>query len=49
MTLEIIVLLLAGLVGVIWLIVLDFRGHNRHPHDNRQGSPSPEPHGSEKR
>ena len=47
MTLEIIVMLLAGLVGVIWLIVLDFRGGGHRTHDKRIGSPSPEPHDGE--
>jgi len=41
--------LLIGLVGLIWVIVLDIFGGGRHPHDKRQGSPSPEPHGSGER
>jgi hypothetical protein len=47
MTQEFIVLLLVGLVGVIWVMVLDIRGGDHHPHDKRQGSPSPEPHDGE--
>lgn len=41
---EFIVVLLMGLVGVIWVIVLDILGDGHHPHDKQQGSPSPEPH-----
>ena len=44
MTQEFIVLLLVGLVGVIWVIVLDIRGDKQHRHDKRVGNPSPEPH-----
>ena len=44
MTQEFIVLLLVGLVGVIWVIVLDIRGDKHHRHDKRVGNPSPEPH-----
>jgi len=33
--------LLMGLVGLVWVIILDIRGHNRHTHDNRQESASP--------
>ena len=40
--------LLAGLVGLIWVIVLDILGDAHHRHDNRQGSASPEPHDGEK-
>jgi hypothetical protein len=40
--------LLLGLVGLIWVIVLDVLGDNRHPHENRQRTPSPEPHDGEK-
>ena len=36
--------LVIGLVGLIWVIVLDIFGGNHHRHDKRQGSPSPEPH-----
>jgi len=36
--------LLIGLAGLVWVIVLDIRGHNRQPHDKRQGKASPEPH-----
>jgi len=34
--------LLMGLVGLIWVMVLDILGDDRHPHDKRQGSASPE-------
>jgi len=34
--------LLAGLVGLIWVIVLDILAAAHHRHDKRQGSPSPE-------
>ena len=44
---EFIVLLLMGLVGLIWVIVLDILGDGHHPHDKQQGSPSPEPHDGE--
>ena len=47
MTQEFIVLLLVGLVGVIWVIVLDIRGDKHHRHDKRVGNPSPEPHDGE--
>ena len=40
--------LLAGLVGLIWVIVLDILGEAHHTHDNQQGSSSPEPHDGEK-
>ena len=39
--------LLLGLVGIIWVMVLDILGGKRHTHDKRQGSPSPEPHDGE--
>ena len=39
--------LLAGLVGLIWVIVLDMLGDPHHTHDNQQGSASPEPHDGE--
>lgn len=39
--------LLMGLVGLIWVIVLDILGDSHHPHDNRQGNPSLEPHDGE--
>jgi hypothetical protein len=42
MTLEFIVVLLMGLVGLIWVIVLGIFSDDHHTHDNRQGSPSPE-------
>jgi hypothetical protein len=38
------VVLLLGLVGLIWVIVLDVLGNNHRTHDKRQGSPSPESH-----
>ena len=44
---EFIVVLLIGLLGLIWVIVLDILGDDHHPHDNRQGSASPEPHDGE--
>jgi hypothetical protein len=47
MTLEFIVVLLMGLVGLIWVIVLDFLGENHHRHDKRIGNPSAEPHDGE--
>ena len=40
--------LLLGLVGLIWVIVLDVLGDNRHPRENRQRTPSPESHTGEK-
>ena len=39
--------LLIGLVGLIWVIVLDIRGDGHHTHNKRIGSPSPEPHDGE--
>ena len=39
--------LLMGLAGLIWVIVLDILGGDHHTHDNRQGNPSPEPHDGE--
>jgi len=45
---EIILVLLAGLVGIIWVIALDILGDNHRPHDNRKQNPSPEPHDGEK-
>ena len=45
---EIIVLLLAGLVGLIWVMVLDTLGDRHHSHDKQQGSSSPESHDGEK-
>jgi len=36
-----------GLVGLIWVIVLDFRGDEHHRHDKHQANPSPEPHDGE--
>ena len=47
MTLEFIVVLLIGLVGLIWVMVLAGLDDNPHRHDNRQRSPSPEPHDGE--
>jgi hypothetical protein len=47
MTLEFIVVLLMGLVGLIWVIVLAILDDNHRTHDNRQGSASPEPHDGE--
>jgi len=44
-------MLLMGLVGLIWVMVLDILGDKHHHHDKRQGNPSPElldgekPHG----
>jgi hypothetical protein len=40
--------LLMGLVGLIWVMVLDFLGDGHHPHDKRQENPSPEPYDGEK-
>jgi hypothetical protein len=39
--------LLIGLVGIIWVIVLDRLDDNRHRHDKRIGNPSAEPHDGE--
>ena len=39
---EIIVVLLAGLVGLIWVMVLDTLGDRHHSHDKQQESASPE-------
>jgi hypothetical protein len=36
--------LLTGLMGLIWVIVLDLLGGDHHLRENRQGNPSPEPH-----
>jgi len=47
MTLAIEWVLLMGLLGLIWVIVLDILGNRHHSHDNRQGSASPEPHDGE--
>jgi len=33
--------LVIGLVGLIWVIVLDILGNRHHSHDNRRGSASP--------
>jgi hypothetical protein len=35
--------LLIGLVGLIWVMVLDILCYDDHSHDKRQGSASPEP------
>jgi hypothetical protein len=40
-------MLLMGLGGLIWVIVLDIRGGDHHTDDKRIGSPSPEPHDGE--
>ena len=40
---EFIVVLLIGLVGLIWVIVLDILGDNHHSHDKLQRSALPEP------
>ena len=47
MTEEFSVVLLIGLVGLIWVIVLDIRGDKHHRHHKRVGSPSQEPHTGE--
>ena len=47
MTQPIVWTLLMGLVGLIWVIVLDIRGDKHHRHDKHEGSPSPEPHDGE--
>jgi hypothetical protein len=39
--------LLTGLMGLIWVIVLDLLGDDRHSHDSRQENLSPEPHDGE--
>jgi hypothetical protein len=39
--------LLTGLVGLIWVMVLDILGSDHHPRDNQPGNPSPEPHDGE--
>jgi len=44
MTLAIEGVLLMGLVGLIWVMVLVIRDDKHRSHDNRQGSTSPEPH-----
>ena len=51
MTLGIIVwVLLTGLIGLIWVMVLDFLYYDDPSHDKRQGSASPEqPDGNEPR
>jgi hypothetical protein len=35
-------MLLMGLVGLIWVMVLDILGDKHHTHDKRQGNTSPE-------
>jgi hypothetical protein len=35
--------LLTGLMGLLWVIVLDLLSDDRHPRESRQGTPSPEP------
>lgn len=47
MTQAIVWVLLMGLGGLIWVIVLDIRGAKHHTRDKRVGSPSPEPHDGE--
>ncbi len=42
MTQAIIVVLLAGLVGLIWVMALDAIGDRHHSHDKQKGSASPE-------
>ena len=39
--------LLTGLMGLIWVIVLDLLGDNHRSHDNKQGNASPQPHDGE--
>jgi hypothetical protein len=36
--------LLMGLVGLVWVMVLAILDDNHRTHDKRQGSPSPESH-----
>ena len=40
---EFIVVLLMGIVGFSWVMVLDILGDDQHSHDKRQGSASLEP------
>jgi len=40
--------LLLGLVGLIWVMVLAILDEGHHRYDNRQGSASPEPRGGYK-
>jgi hypothetical protein len=40
--------LLTGLVGIIWIIVRNCFDDDRHPNDNRQESASPVHHDGEK-
>jgi hypothetical protein len=47
MTLEFIVVLLMGLVGLIWVIVLGIFSDDHHRHDKHEVGPSPEPHDGE--
>jgi hypothetical protein len=48
MTQEVIVgVLLMGLVGLIWVMVLDILGDDHRPHHNRKENPSPEQHDGE--
>ena len=39
--------LLTGLVGIIWIIVRNCFDDDRYPNDNRQESASPDPHDRE--
>ena len=48
MTQPIVWTLLIGLVGIIWVMVLEILGDDHHPHDNRKRNPSPEPQGGGK-
>ena len=41
-------MLLMGLVGLIWVMVLDILGDKHHTHDTQQGNPLPELHDGEK-
>ena len=47
MTEPIVGTLLMGLVGLIWVMVLDILGDDHHTDDKRQGIPSPEPRDGE--
>ena len=44
MTLAIEWVLVMGLVGLVWVMVLAILDDNHRTHDKRQGSPSPDPH-----
>ena len=47
MTEPIVWTLLIGLVGLIWVMVLDILGDGHRTDDKRQGIPSPEPRDGE--